>query len=93
VALWGRDRPISVRAPPVTVLSPRGQPLTYDFSVITEEGCHDLLGLSLPVPSSSSWRAEIDGKRFSGMMEIDGSFWAISLKAQSAPGSKWIVMS
>src|ERR1700738_2555043 len=50
-----------------------GQPLSYDFSVITEKGCHDLLGLSLPVPSTTSWRAEIDGKRFSGMIEIDGS--------------------
>jgi hypothetical protein len=71
----------------------RGQPLTYDFSVVTEERCHDLLGLSLPVPSTTSWRAEIDGKRFSGMIEIDGSLWAISLKAQSATGSKCIVMS
>jgi hypothetical protein len=46
-----------------------GQPLSYDFSVITEKGCHDLLGLSLPVPSTTSWRAEIDGKRFSPMCE------------------------
>jgi hypothetical protein len=30
-----------------------------------------LLGLSLPMPSTTSWRAEIDGKRFSGMIEID----------------------
>jgi hypothetical protein len=52
------------------------------FSVITKEGCHDLLGLSLPVPSTTSWRAKIDGKRFSGVNEIDGSFWAISLKAR-----------
>ena len=40
------------------------------------------------MPSTTSWRAEIDGKRFSGMNEIDGSFWAISLKARSAsPGT------
>jgi hypothetical protein len=50
------------------------------------EGCPDLLGLSLPVPSTTSWRAEIDGKRFSGMIEIEGSFWAISLKEWSATG-------
>jgi hypothetical protein len=48
--------------------------------------CWDHAGLSLPVPSITSWRAEIDGKRFSGMNEIDGSFWAISLKAGSASG-------
>jgi hypothetical protein len=30
--------------------------------------------------------AEIDGKRFSGMNEVDGSFWAVSLKAGSASG-------
>jgi hypothetical protein len=34
------------------------------------ERCHDLLALSLPVPSITSWRAEIDGKRFSEMIEI-----------------------
>ena len=34
--------------------------------------------------STTSWRAEIDGKRLSGMIEIGRSFWAISLKAQSA---------
>ena len=45
------------------------------------------------MPSTTSWRAEIDGKRFSGMIEIDESFWAISLRAQSATGSKYIVMS
>jgi hypothetical protein len=50
----------------------RGQPLTYDFSLITQKGGHDLLGLRLPVPSTASWRAESDGKRFSGMNEIDG---------------------
>jgi hypothetical protein len=65
---------------------PGGQPLTYDFIVITEKGCHDLLGLSLPVPSTTSCRAEIAGKRFSGMNEIDGSFWAISPKVRSATG-------
>ena len=53
-----------------------GQPLTYDFSVITEKGVNDLLGFSLPAPSIMSWHAEIDEKRFSGMIEIDGSFWA-----------------
>jgi hypothetical protein len=42
------------------------------------EGCHDLLELSLPVPSTTSWRAEIEGWRFSGIVEIDGSFWAES---------------
>jgi hypothetical protein len=31
-------------------------------------------------------RAEIDRKRFSEMIEIGQSFWAIPLKAQSAPG-------
>jgi hypothetical protein len=30
--------------------------------------------------------AEIDGKRFSGMIEIEGSYWAISLKGRSATG-------
>ena len=44
------------------------------------------------MPAITSWRAGIDGKRFSGMIEIDGSFWAISLKEQSATGSKWFVM-
>jgi hypothetical protein len=39
------------------------------------------------VPSTTRWSAEIDGKTFSGMIEIDGSFWAISLKTQSATGS------
>jgi len=29
-----------------------GQPLTYDFCMITEEGRHDFLGLRLPVPST-----------------------------------------
>jgi hypothetical protein len=29
------------------------------------------------VPSTTSWRVEIEGIRFSGMIEIDGSFWAI----------------
>jgi hypothetical protein len=41
-----------------------------------------MLGLSLPVPSTTSWREKIDGKRFSGVNEIDGTFWAISLKAR-----------
>jgi SRSO17 transposase len=41
-------------------------------------------GLIPPVPHTTSWRAEINGKRFSGMIEIEGSFWAIWLKAQSA---------
>ena len=27
------------------------------------------------MPSTPSWRAEVDGKRFSGMNEIDGSFY------------------
>jgi NAD(P)-dependent dehydrogenase (short-subunit alcohol dehydrogenase family) len=43
-------------------------------------------GLSLQAPSTTSWRAEIDGKRFSGMIKIDGSFWATSLKGRSATG-------
>jgi hypothetical protein len=30
------------------------------------------------VRSTTSWRAEIDGNRFSGMIEIDGRFWALS---------------
>ena len=33
--------------------------------------------------STTSWRAEIDGKSFSGMIEIGRSFWAIWLRAQS----------
>jgi hypothetical protein len=36
----------------------------------------------LPVRSTTSWRAEIDGNRFSGMIEIDGSFWALSEGAE-----------
>jgi hypothetical protein len=43
--------------------------------------CRDLLGFEFAGPSITSWRAEIDGRRFSRMIEIDGSFWAISLKA------------
>jgi hypothetical protein len=31
---------------------PSGQPLTYDFCMITEEGRQDFLGLRLPVPST-----------------------------------------
>jgi hypothetical protein len=53
-------------------VSHSGQPLTYDSSE-HREGCRDLLGLSLPVPPTTSWRAEIDGKRFSRLKEIDGS--------------------
>ena len=45
---------------------PLGQPLTYDFNVITREACHDLVGLSLPVRSTTSWPVEIDRKRFPG---------------------------
>jgi hypothetical protein len=30
--------------------------------VITKKGVTTFLGLSLPVPSTTSWRAEIDGK-------------------------------
>ena len=63
---------------------PKGSAVAYDFGVIAKKG--DLLGLNLPVPSITSWRAEIDGNRFSGMNEVDGSFWAISLKAGSASG-------
>jgi hypothetical protein len=33
---------------------------TYDFSVVTEKGATtDLPGLSLPMPSTTSWRAEV----------------------------------
>jgi hypothetical protein len=31
----------------------------------------DLAGLSFALPSTKSWCVEIDGKRFSGMIEID----------------------
>src|ERR1700683_257892 len=47
-----------------------------------------LLGLSLPVPSTTAGRVDISGKRFFEMIEIDGNFLAILLKAQSATGSK-----
>ena len=43
--------------------------------MIAKKSDIDLLGLNLPVPSITSWRAEIDGKRFSGMNEVNGSFW------------------
>jgi hypothetical protein len=46
--------------------SQRGQPLTYDFRVIREKGVATSSYWVLPVPSTASWRAEIDGKRFSG---------------------------
>jgi hypothetical protein len=52
------------------------KPFTYDLSGDTREWCHDLLGLSLGVPSTASWLAETDRKRFSGMNEIGRSFWA-----------------
>jgi hypothetical protein len=39
-----------------------GQPLTYDLGAIGERA-HDLLGLSLLVRSTTSWRPEINGKR------------------------------
>ena len=34
------------------------------------------------MPSTTSWRAEIDGKRFSGMIEIEGSFCCLAEGAE-----------
>jgi hypothetical protein len=59
----------------------------YEFSVIAEKGV-TTSDRVLPVPSTTPWCTETGGKRFSGMIEIDGSFWAISLKAHSATGAK-----
>jgi hypothetical protein len=50
------------------------------------------LVLAVDLPIAGQPGRDINS-RFSGMIEIDGSFWAISLKAQSATGSKCIVMS
>jgi len=50
---------------------PRGQPLTYDLGAITER-VHDLLGLSLLVRSTTSWRPEINGKRSFDMIALLG---------------------
>ena len=50
---------------------PRGQPLTYDLGTITER-VHDLLGLSLLLRSTTSWRPEINGKRSFDMIALLG---------------------
>jgi hypothetical protein len=56
-------------------------------SVPVGDEWHEATVRTLADPTrTTSWRAEIDGKRFSGMIEIDGSFWAISLKGLSATG-------
>src|ERR1700730_11834069 len=78
----------SLRRTATTFLHEAGVPSAVAQALIghDSEAMHELYISVGREAREKATAAEIDGKRFSGMNEVDGSFWAVSLKAGSASG-------